>query len=108
MSVWVNFDFESVGDRVSQQEVALLVKRTNIDENTAYKIIRVGAEMRRLYKAGDLPYGPSIGDLIHWAVLIKDGSDPLSSAEETIVALTSDSVEVQGDVRRVIESVFNS
>lgn len=106
MSVWVNFDFESVGEKVSQQEIALLVKRTGIDENTAYKIIRVGADMRRQYKAGDLPYGPSIGDLIHWGVLIKDGSDPLSAAEETIVALTSDSVEVQGDVRRLIESIF--
>jgi len=108
MSVWINFDYESVGDRISQKEVELLIKRTNIDEDTAYNIIRVGAEMRRQYKAGDLPYGPSIGDLIHWAVLIKDGSDPLSAAEETIVALTSDSVEVQGDVRRLIQSVFNS
>jgi nitric oxide reductase NorQ protein len=107
MSVWVNFDYESVGDKISQKEVDLLRKRTNVDENTAYKIIRVGAEMRRQYKAGDLPYAPSIGDLIHWAVLIKDGSDPMSAAEETIVALTSDSVEVQGDVRRLIEAIFS-
>ncbi|MEM3442673.1 MAG: AAA family ATPase [Candidatus Bathyarchaeia archaeon] len=108
MSVWINFDYESVGERISQKEVELLIKRSKIDEDTAYKIIRVGAEMRRQYKAGDLPYGPSIGDLIHWAVLIKDGSDPLTAAEETIVALTSDSVEVQADVRRLIESIFNS
>lgn len=108
MSVWINFDYESVGEKISQQEVDLLIRRTKIDEDTAYKIIRVGAEMRRQYKAGDLPYGPSIGDLIHWAVLIKDGSDPMTAAEETIVALTSDSVEVQADVRRLIESVFRS
>lgn len=108
MSVWINFDYESVGDRISQKEVELLIKRTKVDEDTAYKIIRVGAEMRRQYKAGDLPYGPSIGDLIHWAVLIKDGSDPLTAAEETIVALTSDSVEVQADVRRLIQSIFAS
>jgi nitric oxide reductase NorQ protein len=107
MSVWINFDYESVGDKVSKQEVDLLKKRTNVDEDVAYKIIKVGAEMRKQYKAGDLPYGPSIGDLIHWAVLIKDGSDPMSSAEETIVALTSDSVEVQGDVRRLIEAIFS-
>jgi len=106
MSVWINFDYESVGDKISEQEVELLRKRSKIDEATAYKIIRVGAEMRRQYKSGDLPYAPSIGDLIHWAVLIKDGSNPMSAAEETIVALTSDSVEVQGDVRRLIESVF--
>ncbi|MBS7632943.1 AAA family ATPase [Candidatus Bathyarchaeota archaeon] len=108
MSVWVNFDYESVGEKISQQEINLLIKRTNVDSDTAYKIIRVGAEMRRQYKTGDLPYGPSIGDLIHWAVLIKDGSDPLSAAEETIVALTSDSVEVQGDVRRLVESIFKT
>jgi nitric oxide reductase NorQ protein len=107
MSVWVNFDYESVGDKISKQEVELLKKRTEVDENTAYKITKVGAEMRRQYKAGDLPYAPSIGDLIHWGVLIKDGSDPMSAAEETIVALTSDSVEVQGDVRRLIEAIFS-
>jgi len=45
---------------------------------------------------------------MHWAVLINDGLDPLAAAEETIVALTSDSLEVQGDVRRIIESVFKS
>ena len=43
---------------------------------------------------------------MHWAVLIDDGIDPLEAAEATIVALTSDSVEVQGDVRRIIEGVF--
>jgi nitric oxide reductase NorQ protein len=107
MSVWVNFDYESLGDKVSQKEIDLLRKRTNVDEDTAYKIIKVGAEMRRQYKSGDLPYGPSIGDLIHWAILIKDGSDPISAAEETIVALTSDSVEVQGDVRRLVEAIFS-
>jgi nitric oxide reductase NorQ protein len=108
MSVWINFDYESVGDKISEKEVELLMKRTSIDEETAYKIIRVGAEMRRQYKAGDLPYAPSIGDLVHWAVLIKDGSNPLFAAEETIVALTSDSVEVQADVRRLIKSFFNT
>lgn len=106
MSVWINFDYESVGDKISQKEVELLMKRSHIDEETAYKVIRVGAEMRRQYKAGDLPYAPSIGDLIHWAVLIVDGSDPVTAAEETIVALTSDSVEVQADVRRLIKSIF--
>jgi nitric oxide reductase NorQ protein len=108
MSVWVNFDYESVGEKISKKETDLLLKRTNVSEGDAYKIIRVGAEMRRQYKAGDLPYAPSIGDLIHWAILIKDGSDPITAAEETIVALTSDSVEVQADVRRLVESIFKT
>jgi nitric oxide reductase NorQ protein len=105
MSVWIGFDYPSVGDRILPEEAQLITKK-GVDENTAFEILRVGAEMRRQYKEGDLPYGPSLGDLMHWAVLISDGLDPLAAAEETIIALTSDSVEVQGDVRRIIESVF--
>jgi len=106
MSVWINFEYESLGEKVSELEVELVMKRAKIDHDTAYKIVQVGAEMRRQYQSGDLPYGPSVGDLGHWAVLVVDGVDPVSAAEETIVTLTSDSVEVQADVRRLIKSVF--
>ena len=106
MAVWINFDYTSVGEKISPLEVKMLLKRAKVDEDTAYKVIQVGAELRRQYKAGDLPYGPSLGDLINWATIIHDGNTPNASAEETIIALTSDNVEVQDDVRRVIESVF--
>jgi nitric oxide reductase NorQ protein len=108
MAVWINFDFPSVGETVSPLEVQMLKKRTKLDEDTSYKVIRVGAELRRQYKAGDLPYGPSLGDLINWATLIHDGLTPNKAAEETIVAVTSDNAEVQDDVRRVIGSVFTN
>jgi nitric oxide reductase NorQ protein len=106
MAVWINFDFPSVGEIISPLEVQMLKKRTKLDDDTAYKVIQAGAELRRQYKAGDLPYGPSLGDLINWATLIHDGNTPNMAAEETIVALTSDNIEVQADVRRVVESVF--
>jgi nitric oxide reductase NorQ protein len=106
MAVWINFDYTSVGEQISQEEAKMLKKRTRVDEDVAYKIIRVGAELRRQYKAGDLPYGPSLGDLINWATLIYDGNTVHAAADETIVAVTSDNVEVQDDVRRIIESVF--
>ncbi len=106
MAVWINFDYTSVGEQISQEEVKMLKKRTRVDEDVAYKIIRVGAELRRQYKAGDLPYGPSLGDLINWATLIHDGITVHAAADETIVAVTSDNVEVQDDVRRIIESIF--
>jgi nitric oxide reductase NorQ protein len=85
----------------------MLQKRTRIDQGTAYKIIQAGAELRRQYKTGDLPYGPSLGDLINWATLVHDGNTPMVAAEETIIGLTSDSPEVQSDVRRILEAVFN-
>jgi nitric oxide reductase NorQ protein len=106
MAVWINFDFPSVGETISPLEVQMLRKRTKVDEDMAYKVIQVGAELRRQYKAGDLPYGPSLGDLINWATLIHDGNTPNGAAEETIIALTSDNAEVQDDVRRIVESVF--
>ncbi|MCX8153505.1 MAG: AAA family ATPase [Candidatus Bathyarchaeota archaeon] len=108
MAVWINFDYPSVGERIAQSEVEMLQKRTKIDYDTAYKVIQVGAELRRQYKVGDLPYGPSLGDLINWATLIYDGNTPLQAAEETIIALTSDNPDIQDDVRRVIETVFGT
>jgi nitric oxide reductase NorQ protein len=107
MAVWIDFDYTSVGDKISPNEVDMLKKRSHIEQDTAYKVIKAGAELRRLYKAGDIPYGPSLGDLINWATLIYDGDSPLTAAEETIIAVTSDNIEVQSDVRRVIEAAFS-
>jgi nitric oxide reductase NorQ protein len=108
MAVWINFDFLSVGENISPHEVEMLQKRTKVDQDTAYKIIQAGAELRRQYKVGDLPYGPSLGDLINWGTLVHDGNTPLKAAEETIIGLTSDNVEVQADVRRILETVFGN
>ena len=106
MAVWINFDFLSVGETISPHEVEMLQKRTKVSKDVAYKIIQAGAELRRQYKAGDLPYGPSLGDLINWATLVFDGNTPMGAAEETIIGLTSDNPEVQADVRRILEAVF--
>jgi len=108
MSVWINFDYLSVGDKISPDEIQLIQKRSGIDKETAEKIVRAGAELRRLYKNGDLPYGPSPGDLINWAMLCVDGVPPLEAADETIVGTTSDDFEIQEMVRRVIRSFFGS
>jgi nitric oxide reductase NorQ protein len=108
MSVWINFDYLSIGDKISPDEIGLLTKRSSIDAKTAEKIVRAGAELRRQYKNGDLPYGPSPGDLINWATLIADGCGPIEAAVETIVGTTSDDVEIQMAVKRVVESVFGS
>ncbi len=106
MAVWINFDFLSVGEVISPNEVEMLQKRCKIDKDVSYKIIQAGAELRRQYKAGDLPYGPSLGDLINWGTLVFDGYTPMAAAEETIIGLTSDSPEVQADVRRILEPIF--
>jgi nitric oxide reductase NorQ protein len=108
MSVWINFDYLSVGDKICPDEVKLIQKRSGLDDDTAYKIVKIGAELRRQYKSGDLPYGPSPGDLMNWATLIADSGSPLKTAEETLIGMTSDDVEIQDMVRRVIQSVFGN
>jgi len=108
MSVWINFDYLSIGDKVSPDEVELITKRSGVNIKTSEKIVRVGAELRRQYKNGDLPYGPSPGDLINWATLVADGCGPIEAAVETIIGTTSDDVEIQAAVKRVVESIFGS
>jgi nitric oxide reductase NorQ protein len=106
MSVWLNFTYQSIGDDISDREAELIIRRSKVDEEIAYRILRVGAEMRRQYLEGNLPYGPSPGDLINWAVLCNDGAEPVRAAEETVIAMTSDTYEIQEEVRRIIASVF--
>lgn len=106
MSVWINFDYLSVGNNISPDEIKLVRGRSKVDEDTAARIVRAGAELRRQYQVGDLPYGPSPGDLINWAVLVADGSTPLQAAEESIIGTTSDDIEIQEMVRRIIKSYF--
>jgi len=108
MSVWINFDYLSIGNNVCPDEVALVKKRSNVSEDVAHNIVKVGAELRRQYKSGDLPYGPSPGDLINWAVLVADGCTPAEAAEETIICTTSDDPEVQEMVRRIVLANFRS
>jgi len=103
MSVWLNFDYMSVGSKIDEKEIDLLIKKTNgLSRQDAEIIVRVGAELRKQYKSGDLPYGPSVGDLLNWALLISDGVSLKDAAEETIVSLTSDDLEVQGMVRKIV------
>ncbi|HYR04928.1 MAG TPA: AAA family ATPase, partial [Nitrososphaerales archaeon] len=87
MSVWIDFDYLSVGTRISQREVKMLSERSKIPMDVAEKVIRVGAEVRKRYKTGDLPYGPSVGDLLNWGTLIADGLDPKAAADETLISL---------------------
>ena len=105
MSVWLNFDYMSVGTKIDAKEIDLVARKTGVSIKDAEKIIKVGAELRKQYKSGELPYGPSVGDLINWAKIMSDGASLLDAAEETIIALTSDEPEIQGIVRKLIQKI---
>jgi nitric oxide reductase NorQ protein len=108
MSVWLNFDYMSVGNKIDEKEIDLVARKTGIDRKDAERIIRIGADLRKQYKSGELPYGPSIGDLINWAMIMSDGTTLMEGAEETIIALTSDDPEIQGIVRKIVKKISDS
>lgn len=108
MSVWLNFDYMSIGSKIDEKEIDLVVRKAGISRKDAEIIIRVGGELRKQYKTGELPYGPSVGDLLNWAKIVADGVSVLDGAEETIIALTSDDHEIQAIVRKIIQKNIDS
>lgn len=104
LSVWINFDYLSVGTKLSQDEVALIESRGGVNRDTAMIMVRVAGQLRASYKKGDLPYAPSVGDLINWGTLVADGMDVQKAAEETIISTTSDEMATQEVVRRIIKA----
>ena len=108
MTVWLNFDYMSVGTKIDEKEVDLVERKAGVDRKEAEIIIKIGAELRRQYKSGELPYGPSLGDLLNWAKLVADGTSLKLAAEETVVTLTSDDIEIQGIIRKLINKIADS
>ncbi|NIP61371.1 MAG: AAA domain-containing protein [Nitrosopumilaceae archaeon] len=105
MSVWLNFDYMSVGNKIDEKEIELICEKANIKKDSAEKIIKIGAQLREEYQQGDLPYGPSIGDLANWAKIVSDGYTVEEAAEETIISLTSDDMEIQEQVRSIVKKI---
>lgn len=104
MSVWLNFDYLSVGSKVNESEVDLIQQRGKVSREIALQMAKSAAQLRANYKKGDIPYGPSVGDIINWATLVSDGLDVYAAAEETIVSTTSDDMAIQEVVRRIIRA----
>ncbi len=108
MSVWLNFDYMSIGDDLDEKEFQMVSEKGGIPLRDSEIIVKIGAKLRQEYKLGDIPYGPSIGDLVNWAKICADGVGIMDGAEETIIPMTSDDPEVQEEVRYIIKKVLES
>jgi len=108
MSVWLNFDYMSVGDNIDEKEIGMVSKKGGIPMVDAESIVKVGAKLRQEYKMGDLPYGPSVGDLVNWAKICSDGMSIMDGGNETLIPMTSDDPEVQDEVRHIVKKVLES
>ncbi|MEX2059844.1 MAG: AAA family ATPase, partial [Nitrosopumilaceae archaeon] len=45
MSVWLNFDYMSVGDRINEKEINLIVEKSGLNRQISERIVKVGAEL---------------------------------------------------------------
>jgi len=106
MSVWLNFDYMSAGDDIDEKEIQMVSERGDISMVDAETIVKIGAKLRQEYKMGDIPYGPSIGDLVNWAKICSDGASITEGGDETLVPMTSDDPETQDEVRHIIKKVL--
>lgn len=108
VSAWFHFDYLSKASKISDLEVKAVIKSSGLeDEETAYKMVRVAAELRKLYENGEIPLAPSLGNLANWAKLIAtDQVSVVSAADETIVNTISDDPSTKAIVRRIISSIF--
>jgi len=102
MSIWLNFDYMSAGDKIDEKEIKMVSEMGGIPFDDAEKIVVVGATLRQEYMTGDIPYGPSIGDLVNWARIMADDVSLMDAVNETIISMTSDDKEIQDDVRKII------
>jgi len=105
MSIWLNFDYMSVGEKIDEKEIRMISEMGGISFEDAEKLVIVGATLRQEYMTGDIPYGPSIGDLVNWARIMADGVSLMDAANETIISMTSDDKEIQDDVRKIIKKI---
>lgn len=104
MNAWITFDYLSTGTNVNKDEVALIREKCGLGRKVSTHMVRAAAQLRFSYKKGDIPYAPSVGDIVNWATLVADGSSVLDAAEETIISTTSDDLTTQEMVRRIIRS----
>ncbi len=108
MSVWLNFDYMSIGDDVNEREITMVSEKGKIPMIDAETIVKIGSKLRQEYKMGDIPYGPSIVDLVNWGKICSDGASVMEGADETLVPMTSDDPEVQDEVRHIIKKIIES
>lgn len=108
MNAWITFDYLSTGANINKDEVALIRGRGSVSKKVALQMVNAAAQLRYNYKRGEIPYAPSVGDIINWATLVSDGTGVLDAAEETIISTTSDDMATQETVRRIVRSAVGS
>jgi len=65
MSVWLNFDYMSVGKKIDEKEIDLVCQTSKIDKETATKMVQIGAKLREEYNHLNQKLNPNLKQYNH-------------------------------------------
>lgn len=88
-----------------EQEAAIIMHESEVDERTAHDLSRLGEKVRNLREHG-LSEGVSTRLLIYAGKLIRKGIPPREACQSSIVWALTDDVEVQRTLEEVVSSIF--
>jgi nitric oxide reductase NorQ protein len=96
----LNFDYAE-----GAVEAAIIAKETGTDEDTATKLVKIGATARNL-KGHGLDEGISTRLLVYAARLIKQGINPNAACRMALVAPITDDADIAATLKHTIDAVF--
>jgi len=88
-----------------EREVVIVCQESNIDKETAQKLVTLGGDLRRL-KDHDLEEAASTRLLIYTAMMIQSGLDPKLACYSCLAQTLSDESETISAIDRLIQIYF--
>jgi len=98
--VGMAFDYPS-----PEREVVIVCQESNIDKETAQKLVTLGGDLRRL-KDHDLEEAASTRILIYTAMMINSGLEPKQACYACLAQTLSDETETISAIERLIQIYF--
>ncbi len=88
-----------------EREVVILCQESNVDKETAQKLVNLGGDLRRL-KDHDLEEAASTRLLIYTALMIESGLSPVEACMACLAQSLSDESETIAAINRLIHIYF--
>lgn len=88
-----------------ERELVIICQESNIDKDTAQKLVTLGGDLRRL-KDHDLEEAASTRLLIYTAMMINSGLDPRLACHACLAQTLSDETETIAAIDRLVQIYF--
>ena len=89
----------------SKEEQGIIIEESQVDENTAERLVKLGEMVRNLRQQG-LEEGVSTRLLVYAGRLISDGVSPRAACEAAVTRAMTDDMELQEAITEIIAGIF--